>query len=107
MENKTIEEKFLPIVEKYVKENPDYSELSLFIAGAKHMEGLLQETKNFFTYDHMLETKARVKEIKKKLEIAREVLSLIASDSEFNCEIGEGNQRAAARGALEKIGEGK
>lgn len=51
----------------------------------------------------------RYKELKEQLsrqnEIMAETLKLIASPSEFNCAVGEGNMRAAANAALAKCGK--
>lgn len=43
--------------------------------------------------------------LRSKLQVAKETLELIAGPSEFNCEIGEANQRAAAIKALRALKE--
>jgi hypothetical protein len=50
-----------------------------------------------------IDMRERFRLLEQKNAVLVEALELISSPSEFNCAIGEGNLRATARAALEKI----
>ena len=57
-------------------------------------------------YLSLAEYEATVSELKERVGKLRAALELISGPSEFNCEVGEANQRAAAQAALAADGEG-